>query len=74
MGAGFVSPDHLVVGFVSPDLEAAGFVSPDPVGAVSIEGWGYIYLSLSSPMAICDSSDHLGVGGIYTFPFLPNGY
>ena len=61
------------MGFVSPDLEAAGFVSPDLLGAVSVVGWGYIYLFFSSPTAIYDLSDRWGLGGIYTFPLPPNG-
>ena len=56
--AGFVSPK--VAGSVSPDLEATGSISPGPLGAVSVEGWGYIYLSLSSPTAIYDLSDRWG--------------
>ena len=55
--AGSSSPDPLVAGSISPDLEATGFISPDPLGAVSVEGLGYIYLSLSFSMAIYDSSD-----------------
>ena len=47
-------------------------ISPALLGAVSVEGWGYIYLSLSSPTAISNSSDRWGWGYIYTFPFLLN--
>jgi hypothetical protein len=72
--AGSVSLDPKVMGSVSPDLEVVGFISPDPLGAVTVEGWGYVYLSLSSSMAICDLSDYWGLGGIYIpFPFLSKG-
>ena len=57
LGRGSVSPDLESKGFVSPDLEAIGSNSSDLLGAVSIMGWWYIYISLSSPMAIYDLSD-----------------
>ena len=60
------------MGSVLPDLEAAGFISPKPLGELTVEGWGYIYLSLSSSTAIYDLSDRWGLGVYIPFPFLPN--